>query len=72
MPVPNIPHTNTCKRGCCWTPYGTCARQHSCSHHVHERAEQAAREARASLAREAENTANLRTGRRNGARAWTP
>ncbi|MDQ0735317.1 hypothetical protein QFZ50_001780 [Arthrobacter agilis] len=72
MPLNPIPHTNTCKRGCCWTPYGTCGRQRTCSHHKQEDDQRAAREARASLAREAENLANLRAGNRNGARAWTP
>ncbi|MEO9246434.1 hypothetical protein ABDK96_01920 [Citricoccus nitrophenolicus] len=23
----------TCKRSCCWTPYGNCARDWTCAHH---------------------------------------
>lgn len=65
MPLSTIPITNTCKRGCCWTPYGTCARQHTCPHHTRERSEQAAREARESAARDAANTASLKDRRRN-------
>lgn len=64
MTLDHIPHHNSCKRGCCWTPHGVCARQHTCSHHVHERAEQDAREARASAVREAANLINIRDSRR--------
>lgn len=24
---------NDCKRGCCWTPHGVCARKRTCTHH---------------------------------------
>lgn len=42
--------SSECSRGCCWTPYGPCARQHTCRCHVRTHSEKLA-ELRAARAR---------------------
>lgn len=37
----------TCQKGCCWTPYGTCAAGWTCDHHAEAAREEGRRAAHA-------------------------
>lgn len=55
-----------CPRGCCWTPFGTCARGWRCDHHKAAATQQTERETAADWAEDLERRFSLAAKRR----AW--
>lgn len=47
-----------CKRGCCWTPQGVCARGYRCTHHVAAERAQERREVQAAIVQDLERSAS--------------